>query len=216
LRSGATQGRRKRAARNGRRKPAAPAERIGEARTQLELAADLYQRAESVLKLQREAVQHAQAAHQEALYESRSAHSKIGEIENSINALTEQLSTVAANLGAEETSLGTCDEAPWQTQLQTALTTRTEREQQLAQARDALEGMETRLRDVEQERLTAEQRLDPLRTRINDVKLKEQEARLTEEQYASQLAESGADEPRCKDCSRKDRVPAHCRTKSAA
>jgi len=39
-----------------------------------------------------------------------------------------------------------------------------------------------------------EQKLGPLRERINEVKLKEQEARINEEQYAQQLAEAGADE----------------------
>jgi chromosome segregation protein len=94
----------------------------------------------------------------------------------------------------EEAALAGCDEAPWQDELQKALAVRSEREVALAQARDALEGMETRLKEVEQERLAAEQRLGPLRERVNDVRLKEQEARLTEEQYARQLAESGAEE----------------------
>ena len=46
-------------------------------------------------------------------------------------------------------------------------------------------------KELEQERLAAEQRLEPLRERINEVRLKEQEARLTEEQYAQQLVEVG-------------------------
>ena len=45
---------------------------------------------------------------------------------------------------------------------------------------------------MEQERLVCEQKLGPLRERIGEVKLKEQEARLTVEQYAQQLAEAGA------------------------
>ncbi|MEN3352137.1 MAG: chromosome segregation protein [Betaproteobacteria bacterium] len=166
----------------------------GEARTQLELATDLYGRADSVLKLQREELQRAQQSHQEALYESRSALAKIAEVETAIRLLSEQTSALASNLATEEDALAGCDETPWQNELQQALATRSEREQRLAQARDALEGMETRLKEVEQERLAAEQRLGPLRDRTGEVRLKEQEARLTEEQYAQQLAESGADE----------------------
>jgi len=164
------------------------------AREQLETAAGLYQRADSVLTLQREALQDAQRAQQEALFEARSAESKIAEIESSIRMLAEQAATLTASVASEREALAGCDEAPWQTQLQQALATRSEREQALARARDVLEGMETRLREVEQERLSAEQRLGPLRDRVNDVRLKEQEARLTEEQYAQQLTESGADE----------------------
>jgi chromosome segregation protein len=169
-------------------------EETAEARAQLELATDLYHRADSVLKLQREALQRAQQTHQEALFESRSAQAKIDEIENSIRLLTDQTTGLSANLAIETESLASCDETPWQSQLQQALATRSEREKLLAEARDAVEGMEARLKDVEQERLTAEQRLGPLRDRTNDVRLKEQEARLTEEQYRQQLAESGADE----------------------
>jgi chromosome segregation protein len=67
-------------------------------------------------------------------------------------------------------------------------------EQALAQARDALEATEAQLKEVEQERMTSEQKLGPLRDRINEVKLKEQEARINEEQYAQQLVEAGANE----------------------
>ncbi len=164
------------------------------AREELETAAGLYQRAASVLTLQREALQDAQRAQQQALFEARSAESKIVEIEGSIRMLAEQAAALTASVTAEQAALAGCDETPWQAQLQQALATRSEREQALAQARDVLEGMETSLHEVEQERLSAEQRLGPLRDRVNDVRLKEQEARLTEEQYAQQLTDSGADE----------------------
>ena len=164
------------------------------AREQLAIATDLYQRAESVLKLQREELQRTQEAHQEAAFELRSAQAKVEEIESSISSIGERAAASAASLATEETSLAACDETPWQDQLQQALETRAEREQLLARARDALQEMETQLRNIEGERLSAEQRLGPIRDRVNEVRLKEQEARLTEEQYAQQLAEAGADE----------------------
>jgi chromosome segregation protein len=74
------------------------------------------------------------------------------------------------------------------------LTARVEREQSLAHCRDILEATETELKSVEQERLSAEQKLNPLRDRIGDIKLKEQEARISEEQYAEQLLAAGANE----------------------
>jgi chromosome segregation protein len=147
-----------------------------------------------VLRRQREALDEARHAHQEAAYNARSAEAKMQDVVQSIQALTEQCTGLAATLVTEEESLGECDEQPAQAQLQQALTTRSEREQALAAARDALAGSETQLKEIEQERFAAEQRLGPLRERVNDVRLKEQEARLTEEQYAQQLVESGADE----------------------
>ena len=169
-------------------------QQCAEAREQLDVATELYHRADSVMTLQREELHRAQQAHQEAAYRSRSAQAKIGDVESSIRVLTEQTAALATSLAAEEALLTGCDETPWQKQLQQALAARSEREQMLAQARDALEGMETRVREVEQERLAVEQHLGPMRDRVNDVRLKEQEARLTEEQFAQQLAESGADE----------------------
>jgi chromosome segregation protein len=165
-----------------------------ELRVQLDLATELYSRADAVLTRQREALSKAQHAHQDAMYQARTAQARIQEFENAIRIVGEQNEALATTLANEEEALQHCDEAPWQTQLQEALSLRTDREQALAQARDALEGFETRLKEIEQERLAIEQRLGPIRDRMNDVRLKEQEARLTEEQYAQQLAESGADE----------------------
>ena len=166
----------------------------GETRDALEHASGLYAQADSALALQRDALREAQRAHQDALYQARAAQAKIEEAEGAILRLSGESDALTASLASEEAALQGCDEAPWQAQLQQALVVRNEREQALAQARDALEGMETQLREVEHERLAAEQKLQPLRERVNEVRLKEQEARLTEAQYAQQLADAGADE----------------------
>jgi chromosome segregation protein len=147
-----------------------------------------------VLNLQRDALQNARHEHQEAQFELRTCALKIAEIENTIRANSENIARVRAALAEEQQGLAECDETQWQAQLQEALALRVTREQALAQARDALEGMEGELKSVDLERHTSEQRLDPLRNRLNDVRLKEQEARLTEEQYAQQLIEAGANE----------------------
>ena len=86
------------------------------------------------------------------------------------------------------------DETGFQEQLQQQLTLRGEREQALKRAREELEGAEQTLRTTEQERLASEQKLAPAREHINELRLKEQEARLAEESYASQLAEAQADD----------------------
>ncbi len=167
---------------------------VSELRQQLELATDLYGRAESVLTLQREALQKAQHEHQEALFHIRTSDNKINEIESSIKVLSEHISVLSTGMDAEQKELAGCDEGPWQEQLQQALAGRTQREQVLAQARDALEGIEAQLKSIEQERLVCEQKLGPLRDRISELRLKEQEARLIEEQFAQQLADAGARE----------------------
>ncbi len=163
-------------------------------RAQLELAADLYRRAESVLRLQREALQKVQREHQETVFSLRTSDNKINEIEQDIEALGQRIAELATAVDAQQQELAGCDEGPWQAQLQQALEARSAREQALAQARDALGSVEASLKQTEQERFACEQKLGPLRERINDVRLKEQEARLSEEQFAQQLAEAGAQE----------------------
>jgi len=167
---------------------------VEEQRAQLALAADLYQRAETLLELQRSAVQSAREELQQALFHKQSCDNKIKEIESSIQAISENAQRVAASLDAREKELAACDDAPLQARLQQALAARSEREQALAQARDALEGMESGLKATDEERHATEQKLDPMREKIAETRLKEQEARLNEEQFAQQLAEVGARE----------------------
>jgi len=163
-------------------------------RAQLDLATDLYRRAEAVLDLQRTALQQAQHAHQEASFKLRTSQSKINEIESSLQVLSQNIATLGTSLSELRVELERCDEGPWQAELQHALTARGERTQALTASRAALEAMESQLREIEQERAACEQKLEPLRARIGEVRLKEQEARLTEEQFAQQLAEARADE----------------------
>jgi len=85
-------------------------------------------------------------------------------------------------------------EAPLEQRLQQALATRREREQALAGARDTLDRMEASLKAIDEERHATEQKLEPLRDRSAEMRLKEQEARLSEEQFAQQLAAAGANE----------------------
>ena len=161
---------------------------------QVEQSAASHRSAEAALDAQRQLLEGARQAQQEAEFARKTVINKINEIELSIQRLSSSIATLESSLGESEQDLSGYDEAPWQMQLQRMLETRVTREQALAQARDVLEGMETQLRGVEQERIGCEQKLGPLRERIAEVRLKEQEARITEEQYAQQLFDAGADE----------------------
>ncbi len=161
---------------------------------ELAMAADLFSRAQAVLDGQRESVQQADRELQESVFQVKGATGKIDEIERSIAVANESLTRLQQSLSSEQEALSRLDEAPWQSQLQIALSLRATREQALAQARDALEATEAQLKEIDQQRMTVEQKLGPLRDRINEVKLKEQEARINEEQYAQQLIEASANE----------------------
>ena len=164
--------------------------------SELEAAIDLYQSAQLALDEQRQSAQQADRDLQEAVFQGKTSLNKIDEVERSIAAAAATMDRLHQALLAEQEALSRLDEMPWQTQLQQLLVVRAERERALAQARDALESTESRLREAEQERMASEQKLEPLRERINEVRLKEQEARINEEQYAQQLLEAGADEER--------------------
>jgi chromosome segregation protein len=179
----------------------AAARRIGELRAEMDqqriqvaLAADLLQRAENVLQMQREACQRARDEVQQATFHKMSCESKINEIDNSIKTLSEDAARRGVALAARQKELAGYDESLLQEKLQQALAVSGAREQALKQVRDALESMEGNLRALDEERHACEQKLEPLRGRIADMRLKEQEARLNEEQHAQKLAEAGASE----------------------
>ena len=161
---------------------------------QLAMATDLYRRSESVLERQRNALQEAREAAHQAHFHKQSCSNKIIEVESSLKVVSESLQRLKSAAESRLQELSGFDEAPLEARLQKALAASAEREQALAQARDALEGMETALKATDEERHTIEQTLEPLRQRIAELRLKEQEARLNEEQYAQQLAEAGAQE----------------------
>ncbi|HET8610642.1 MAG TPA: chromosome segregation protein SMC [Burkholderiales bacterium] len=163
-------------------------------REQAQQADEHYAAAETDLNHQRQATQQAEREHREATFNVSSCDQKINEIDNSIEVISRNQRDVDDNIGTLVQEQAEYDETPFQQQLQQALERRREREQKLAAARDALEDLDTRLNESEQTRLREEQSIDPLRNRIGDVRLKEQEARLVEEQFAQQLADSGAQE----------------------
>ncbi len=86
------------------------------------------------------------------------------------------------------------DEAA-RTGLQAALQTRVQAEQALGEARARLEALGADIRRLDETRLGHERAQEPLRVRHTEWQLKEQAARLGAEQFATQLAEAGVDEP---------------------
>jgi chromosome segregation protein len=169
----------------------AEADALGE---QLALADELYRRAETVLSRQRDAHQQTRDAVQQAAFVKSTCNSKINEIENSIKAIYEESDRLSQALQARHQELISFQEETLQDELQKALAMRQDREQALARARDAQAAKEGELKGLDEERHACEQKLEPLREKIADVRLKEQEARLSETQYAQNLAEAGARE----------------------
>lgn len=150
--------------------------------------------AEQFLHAQRQFAQDAAREMQEAAFSEKTCQNKITELENSVDTIDENLVELRANLEKFQAEQGSFDEVPLNSLLQEWLTRREHREQGLAAVRNALEDVANDLRGIEQERMTSEQKLHPLRESINRARLKEQEARITENQFGEQLKEAGADE----------------------
>ncbi|MDP2784263.1 MAG: chromosome segregation protein SMC [Sulfurimicrobium sp.] len=148
---------------------------------------------ETLLTRQRQLAQSAERAAQEAVFQHKNCVAKIDELERTLAALSGQLEELAGRIAELEGEAGSLQQGKLDAQLQLALNTRQERENSLAAARDALAEAGNVLQQLEQQRLASEHQLHPLRDRLEQARLKEQEARLAEEQWQEQLSAADAD-----------------------
>ncbi len=150
--------------------------------------------AEQSLNIQRQLVQNVEREMQEAAFYEKTCQNKIIEVESAILSINENFDTLKANLEQLKLEQDSFDEATLHNQLQEWLKLREQRELVLTTARSTLEDAAKGLQEIEQERITFEQKLHPLRESISQARLKEQEARITENQFGEQLKEAGANE----------------------
>lgn len=163
-------------------------------REQLEELRDERSEAEAKVNGQRDILRAAERTAHEADFFGKTCSHKISELENNINVLDEQFSAVEEQLEGLLLAEQDFDEGPIQEALQQAVARRQQKELGLAAARDALAEAANLLREIEQQRMASEQKLHPLREQIGEARLKEQEARLNQEQFAGQLQGAGANE----------------------
>ncbi|GAB3551001.1 chromosome segregation protein SMC [Noviherbaspirillum agri] len=133
-------------------------------------------------------------AAQEAEFAEKSHRNKIEELKRSIATALEQSSQLFASMQQGHLELESLDDQAAQAGLQSLLERRSDQERALADARHELDQLTQKLRHAEEARMQAERSLQPQRERIMELQLKEQAARLNQEQYAQQLAEVQADE----------------------
>lgn len=150
--------------------------------------------AEQSLNIQRQLVQNVVREMQEAAFYEKTCQNKIIEVESAILSINENFDTLKANLEQLKLEQDSFDEATLHNQLQEWLKLREQRELVLTTARSTLEDAAKGLQEIEQERITFEQKLHPLRESISQARLKQQEARISENQFGEQLKEAGANE----------------------
>jgi chromosome segregation protein len=142
----------------------------------------------------RQRLRELERAAQEAEFNEKSHRSRIDELRRSIATASEQAAQLFANMQQGHLELENLDDQAAQAGLQSLLEKRSDQERALADARHELDQLTQKLRHHEEARMQAERSLQPQRDRITELQLKEQAARMNQEQYAQQLAEAQADE----------------------
>jgi chromosome segregation protein len=158
-------------------------------RERLEAAKAQRQASEQRYQAVREAHRQVEREAQEAVFQVRQIRSRIADLTDR-QARAERLQRELAETRARlEGELAASVEGPLRATLDAALARRQEAEIEMTRVRDALEGANAALRDLDAARMTAEHALDPLKDKLQALELKLQEARLAEERYAEELIE---------------------------
>jgi chromosome segregation protein len=149
--------------------------------------------ARSQLETAREALRIAERDQQQARFALQTVTARMAELDRQKSTGAEQQEQLAAQIVTIASELATLTDASAQSGLQQALDVRSGKEQALARARTELDDLTAKLRAKDEERLTIERDLQPKRDRITQLQFKEQECRLNQEQFETQLAEKNAD-----------------------
>ncbi len=150
--------------------------------------------AETALNALRSELQQAERLAQEKVFNKKIIINNINEINNRINALSEEKQALAVRRVEAETMLEAAKTGGLKANLETALVGLQQAETALAEARNAMASIEQELQNQERTRMQDEQYLHPLRDKLEQARLGEQEARLYFEQCQQELASTGLDE----------------------
>jgi chromosome segregation protein len=162
------------------------------ARERLDEVRSARQAADQKMQTVREAQRRAEREAQEAAFQTRSLAARLKELEERKGRAVRTLEDLAQTFARLEAELAQAQESPTLSALDAALERRQVAEAALTAAREALEGANGALRDLETARLTTEHALEPLKERAMAFELKLQEARLVEARYTEEL--EGVDE----------------------
>jgi len=149
---------------------------------------------EAALGRARDRLRELERASQEAQFAERAQRSRIDELNRAIATATSQAEQVGASLAQGRLELDALESGSAHEGLQALLDRRTREEVALSDARHELDQVAQQLRAAEEGRMQSERSLQPQRDRILELQLKEQAARLNQEQFAEALAATGADE----------------------
>ena len=153
-----------------------------------------YLEQEQALARARDHLRELERGAQEAQFAERAQRSRIDELRRTMQTAATQAAQVGASLAQARLELQALESGTAHEGLQVLLDQRTAQEVALSDARHELDQVAQQLRAAEEARMGSERSLQPQRDRITEMQLKEQAARLNQEQFAEALAATGADE----------------------
>jgi chromosome segregation protein len=149
---------------------------------------------EQALADAREKLRELERAAQEAQFAEKTQRSKIEELRRNIATATQQAAQVGESIEVGQQELESLETSAANDGLQDLLERRSTQERALSDARHELDQITQQLRTAEETRMQAERSLQPQRDKITEMQLKEQAARLNQEQFAEALKAVDADE----------------------
>jgi chromosome segregation protein len=167
---------------------------LGELQGAHEDGQTLFLEREQQLADARERLRELERAAQEAQFAEKSQRSKIEELRRNIATATQQAAQVSESIEVGQQELESLETGAANDGLQELLDRRSTQERALSDARHELDQITQQLRAAEEARMGAERSLQPQRDKITEMQLKEQAARLNQEQFAEALKAVDADE----------------------
>lgn len=148
--------------------------------------------ADQLLTKQRQLTQNTMQEVQETAFRKKNCQNKTKEIQATIQVIEENAVRTANKIECLSAERGTIDADKLNSQLQDCLSQRITHEAEVSHARNNLEEAASELQRIEEARMHSEHKLHPLQESLNKARLKEQEARITENQFAEQLRTADA------------------------
>lgn len=144
-----------------------------------------------ILAVQRSLIQRLSDRLHEAVFSEQNCQSRVVDCEQRIGMIGQNQIVLTENLQKLQSAHADLDESRLMTETEHWRNQRDEYEQSLMAVRRELESMDDTLRAMEQARMQAEQRLRECGEAVGQARLREQEAGMTEIQFADKLAELG-------------------------
>ena len=153
-----------------------------------------YEDADQALRLAREQQRTLDTARQHSEFALASSREREGDLRRGAELAGADVQRLGDEIAKADAELQQLSDSAARAGLTDWMARRSAADEALRQARSQLDDLAQQMRAADEKRLLLERDVQPLRDKLTELQLKEQAARLAAEQFATQLAEVGADE----------------------